>query len=194
VTLPLESINHPTMSYPPRLRSYREILASRRCEPQNLHEVLILGSLCCFPKDETRITRGIVNHGNTVWALSCENKDVSFVWDVGKRTEGKTENHVTGAKCFSEWNSSGYQARHRNLIGITSLSSLGFEEAGTSKTPCAQYVVGKFVCDYFGCHHVLWNYQEDFIDALLYLVLDDPKKREPFKFLDRHEVRSALNQ
>jgi hypothetical protein len=87
-------------------------------------------SLHCVPKNETFIMGGIVNSGKPIWALSCESSDVSFVWDVAKRTEGKTENHVTGAKCFSEWNFSGSQYRNRNLIGVTSLSSLDFEEAG----------------------------------------------------------------
>jgi len=43
-------------------------------------------------------------------------------------------------------------------------------------------MVGNFLCKYFGCHHVLWTHRKEFLDYLMFIILEDPVERKPFQY------------
>src|SRR5436190_8092399 len=51
---------------------------------------------------------------------------------------------------------------------------------------------GDFLCNYGGCHHVLWNHRGDFVNALLYLILDKPQDRNHLKYFSKQTVIPIL--
>ena len=187
------SINDPlprqSMSYPAHLQEYRESLSSKRGRRQELWEVLATDVICYSSHDPNQVNWGIVNNRNAHWALACDDQALSFVWDIEHGDNGV---FIRGAKCLTDYESIDLLSR-RNWIGVTGLSVEDIQEVGI-KTPYtnAEYK-GDFLCSYGGCHHLLWKRRADFVNALLYLVLDNPRNRNPLKYFDEKTVRSTIH-
>ena len=160
------------MSCPTRLKEYRELLALKRGQPKTLFEVLAPDVLCHSSTDFKQVIWGVFNNHNNHWAFACRNHTISFVWDTNTEI-GITL--VTGAKCVIDPEIIADLTK-RNWIGVTGLGIDDIEKAGIP-SDCHLINVGNFLCEYIGCHHLLWNRRATFVDAFLYLILDNPQDR-----------------
>ena len=172
------------MSYPTSLQEYRESLSSKRGRPQELWEVLVPDVLCYSSDDPNRVNWGIVNNRNAHWALACCDQALSFVWNTEQGGNGV---FVKGAKCMTDYEKIDLLTR-RNWIGVTGLSVDDIRAVGISSLYASSDLLGDFLCSYSGCHHVLWNRRADFVNGLLYLILDNPLNRNPLKYFNNQTV------
>src|SRR5438552_11185573 len=114
------------MSYPSTLQEYRENLSSKRGRRESLYEVLVPDVLCYSADNPTRVNWGICNNKKKHWALACNKKIISFVWDV---SNGENELFVTGARCLI-MSESIKNIDDTNWIGATGLCLEDIEAAG----------------------------------------------------------------
>jgi hypothetical protein len=171
------------MSYPTRLKEYRELLALKRGEPKSFFEVLAPDVLCHPSTDFNQVRWGVFNNHKSHWAFACCDHTISFVWDMDTETGIPL---VTGAKCMTDAEDITNLTK-TNWIGVTRLSIDDIEKAGVPSDYCL-INTGNFLCKYSGCHHVLWSRRVHFVDAFLYLILDNPQNRNPLKIFDDKTV------
>ena len=149
--------------YPPAVRYYRKDLETRRFKPRDLYETLSTDIVDHDPSSERRMKEGVYNLGKSHWGINCDHITFTFVWTVKPDTQATPA--ITGGTCISYFESP--ERKDINILGQTSLSIRDIERAG------------KWLCQYAGCHHVLWKYRSQFVDALLYLILDFPEGQLP---------------
>ena len=169
------------------LRNYRQKLEAKRSvgTPENLYEVLTPDWITFSSEiyDPTPIKCGVYNNNRSHWALSHGNVTISWVWDISNKRNTAC---ITGATSFRD--TVVPDLLHRHKLGITQLTVEDIQEAGLSLGTFNANIIADFLCNYAGCHHVLWNRRMDFVSALLYLILDQPQKCRPFKFLKPETV------
>jgi hypothetical protein len=78
-------------------------------------------------------------------------------------------------------------------VGITSLSVANIQKVGNFwRKLQGLRVLGNWLCEYTGCHHVLWNYRSEFIQAFLYLILDNPSIQCGLRLLKLETVYHSI--
>ena len=109
-----------------RVKQYREELHLRRGKTNSVFEALSQDVVCSSHDSPYQIEWGIYNNKRTHWALFCDKKTISFVWDV-KKTENTTL--LSGARCITDYERLRYLEK-TNWLGVTSLSVGDIQKAG----------------------------------------------------------------
>src|SRR5277367_4305292 len=109
-----------------RVEQYRKELHLRGGKTKSVFEVLAQDVVCFSRDGPDQIEWGIYNNKKRHWALFCDNRTISFVWDV-KKAESMTL--VSGAICITDYERLRYLEK-TNWLGVTSLSVADIKKAG----------------------------------------------------------------